>query len=383
MERIKVGIIGGGFMGAAHAEALRRLPGVEIAVVTSRSRESAERVASRFNIDRIVADWTDLLSDDSIDVIHNCTPNHLHYEVNKASLKAGKHVFAEKPLTVSSDESRELIRIARERGLVTGVNFNYRSYPLIRQARELVESDTIGKVFLVHGHYVQDWLLYDTDYNWRLDASEGGPSRAIADIGSHWCDLVQFVTGLEIESVFADLFTVHPTRERPARVARSFEKGSGSSERVSVDTEDGGTILLRFKGGARGAATISQVSAGRKNHQWFEIDGSKRALAWNQERPNELWIGNRSEPNQTIIKDPSLLDRSASDYAHYPGGDPEGYRDALLNTVRNFYRFLQSDSKPGIGREDFPTFTDGHRSVTLVESVLKSHRRQAWVAVEG
>lgn len=370
-------------MGGAHAEALRRLEGVDIAAVSSRSEESARRIANRFGIDRVMQDWKDLVSDDSIDVIHNCTPNHLHFEVNRACLEAGKHVFAEKPLTTSSRESRELVRMAREAGVVHAVNFNYRSYPIIRHARALVERGDLGRVHLVHGHYVQDWLLYPTDYNWRLETSEGGASRAIADIGSHWCDLVQFVSGLEIEAVFADLFTVHPERERPLVEGQSFEQGSGETRRIAIDTEDGGSILLRFRGGARGATTISQVSAGRKNHQWFEIDGSEQAVAWNQERPNELWIGNRSQPNRHIIKDPALLSDEATDYAHYPGGHPEGYPDAILNTIRNAYRFIRSGEKPGNGLEDFPTFEDGHRSVCLVESVLESHRQQEWVDVQA
>jgi predicted dehydrogenase len=381
MHTIRAAIIGTGFMGSAHAEALRRLSNVDIVAVASDTEAHAHELSDRFDISRAVGDWQEIVDDPSVDVVHNCTPNNLHYEINKALVEAGKHVVAEKPLTITSDESRALVDLARERGVVNAVNFNYRSYPIIRHAHELVRSGDIGDVYLVHGHYVQDWLLYPADYNWRLESSVSGPSRAIADIGSHWLDLVQFITGLEIESVFADLFTVHSERRRPVEKAQTFKQGAGDTELVTVDTEDGGSILIRFRGGARGATTISQVSAGRKNHQWFEIDGGERALAWNQERPNELWMGRRNGPNENVMKDPALMHGSAAEYAHYPGGHPEGYPDGFKNMFRNVYRFIREGRTPGEGAEDFPTFEDGHRAVLLVEAVLESHRRQQWVDV--
>lgn len=381
MRTIRAAIIGTGFMGSAHAEALRRLANVDIVAVASGTEANARELCDRFDISRAVGNWQEIVDDPSVDVVHNCTPNSLHYEINKALVEAGKHVVAEKPLTIMPGESQALVNLARERGVVNAVNFNYRSYPIIRHAHELVKSGEIGDVYLVHGHYVQDWLLYPTDYNWRLESSVSGPSRAIADIGSHWLDLVQFITGLEIESVFADLFTVHPERHRPVEKAQTFRQGAGETEPVSVDTEDGGSILIRFRGGARGAVTISQVSAGRKNHQWFEIDGGERALAWNQERSEELWIGRRNGPNEILVKDPALLHAGAAEYAHYPGGHPEGYPDGFKNMFRNVYRFIREGRTPGEDAEDFPTFKDGHRAVLLVEAVLESYRRQQWVGV--
>lgn len=368
-------------MGGAHAEALRRLSGVEIVAVASETEDFARQLTDRYGIEKALGDWRLLLDDDTVDVVHNCTPNNLHYEINKALVEAGKHVIAEKPLTITSDESRELVRLAKDKGVVNAVNFNYRSLPLVRQARELVKKGDIGDIYFVHGHYLQDWLLYETDYNWRLDSRVSGASRAIADIGSHWCDITQFVTGLEIESVFADLFTVHPKRKKPVQTAATFQQGKGETEDVDVDTEDGGTIMIRFKGGAHGATNISQVSAGRKNRQWFEIDGSKRAMAWNQEEPNSLWIGQRGGPNEVLIKDPTLLEPAAAEYAHYPGGHPEGYPDGFKNMFRNVYRFVAEDKDPRSEETDFPTFVDGHRAVLMVEAVLKSHSEQQWVEV--
>lgn len=378
MRTVRAAIIGTGFMGSTHAEALRRIPGVEIAAVASGRRERAEALAARFGVPTATDDWRSVVEDASIEIVHNCTPNDLHFEVNRAALEAGKHVVSEKPLTTTSGESAALVRLAEERGVVAAVNFNYRFYPLVQHARALVRRGEIGPVHLVHGHYVQDWLLFETDYNWRLEAEAGGPSRALADIGSHWMDLVQFVTGRRIERVFADLFTLHETRRKPTSQAETFRQGAGEAEPVPIGTEDGGTVLLQFEGGARGAVTVSQVSAGRKNHQVFEIDGGRRALAWNQERPNELWVGRRDGPNEVLIKDPALLADEAQPYAHYPGGHPEGYPDGPKNLFANVYRAVRE----GVPAEpDYPTFADGHRAVRLVEAALESHAAQRWVDV--
>jgi predicted dehydrogenase len=378
MRQIKAAVIGTGFMGEAHAEALRRVPGVEVVAVVSHKKERAEALAAKYGVEHAFDDWRRVLDMDDVEVAHNCTPNRLHFEVNKALLEAGKHVVSEKPLTAEVAEAEVLARLAAEKGVVSAVNFNYRFYPLVQHARALVQAGEVGDVHLVHGHYVQDWLLYDTDYNWRVEKEAGGASRAFADIGSHWCDLVQFVTGQQITRVFADLFTVHETRQRPTEAAETFRSGGGATEPVSVETEDGANVLMQFEGGARGAVTISQVSAGRKNHEWFEIDGSRCALAWDQEQPNVLWIGHRDRPNEVLIKDPGLLAVGARPYAHYPGGHPEGYPDGFKNHFLNVYRAVR-DGLPA--EPDYPTFADGLRAVRLVEAVLESHRRQTWVDV--
>jgi predicted dehydrogenase len=387
MPPVNVAIIGSGFMGAAHIDALRRVPGVRVVAIASTDLERARELASQFGIPHVLGDWRELLARDDVHAVHNCTPNNLHFEVNRALIGAGKHVLSEKPLTMTSAESAELVRLAREKGVVTAINFNYRGYPLVQQARGMVQRGELGELFLVHGHYLQDWLLYDTDYNWRLESRVSGASRAVADIGSHWFDLVQFVTGRRIVRLLAHLFTAHATRKRPHRQVETYKgKEVGAPEaydEVPIDTEDGAFVLLELEGGVRGSLTVSQVSAGRKNRQWIEVDGSRSALAWDQEDPNRLWIGRRDSANELLIKDPSLLDANARGYAHYPGGHPEGYPDGPRNLFRNLYRHIADGRAPGrdASPPDFPTFEDGHAEVLIVEAALRSHREGAWVDV--
>ncbi len=385
MKTIKTAVIGTGFMGRTHVEALRRVPGIEIVAIADVSEEGARRLADDYGIARATADWQELLRDPEIEVIHNTTPNDLHYEINKAILNAGKHCLSEKPLTKNSTESAELVALAREKGVACGINFNYRFYALIQHAKNLVRSGALGKVFMVHGHYIQDWLLYDTDYNWRIDPSISGESRCVADIGSHWCDLTQFITGLKITHVMADLVIAHPKRKKPNAEFESFKakeaQYEGSYTEVDITTEDAANVLVRFDNGAKGCFTVSQISAGRKNHEWFEIDCEKAAISWCQEEPNQLWIGYKDKPNEILIKDPALLDDDARSYAHYPGGHPEGYPDGPKFNFRNFYRFIRDGKKMGQDPADFPTFEEGHFEVKMVEAVLQSHREERWVEI--
>jgi predicted dehydrogenase len=387
MQTINVAVIGSGFMGAAHIDGLRRVPGVNVAAISSIDRPRADELASYFAIPHVFDDWRELLQRPEIAAVHNCTPNNLHFEVNRALIEAGKHVLSEKPLTMTSDESAELVRLARERGVVTAINFNYRGYPLIQHARGMVQRGELGPVHLVHGHYLQDWLLFDTDYNWRLESRTSGASRAIADIGSHWFDLIQFITGARITRLFAHLYTVHATRKKPRFEIETYKgKELGAIDdydEVAIDTEDGGFILLEFDNGVRGNLVVSQVSAGRKNRQWFEVNGGRSSISWNQEEPNTLWIGHRDRANEILIKDPSLLDAEARTYAHYPGGHPEGYPDGPRNLFRNLYRYIQDGKKPGEDPANFPTFEDGHWEVRIVEAVLRSQEQQAWVDIES
>jgi predicted dehydrogenase len=387
MQPINVAVIGSGFMGAAHVDALRRVPGVSVAAIASVDRPRAEELARHFAVPHVYDDWREVLRHPEITAVHNCTPNNLHYEVNRALLEAGKHVLSEKPLTMTSAESAELVRLAREKERVTAINFNYRGYPLVQQAHGMVQRGELGGVRLVHGHYLQDWLLHQTDYNWRLESRVSGASRAVADIGSHWFDLVQFITGARIRRVLAHLFTVHETRKRPRREVETFKgkemEAPQEYDEVPIDTEDGGFVLLELENGIRGNLVVSQVSAGRKNRQWIEVDGDRGALSWNQEEPNTLWVGHRDRANELLIKDPSLLDPGARAYAHYPGGHPEGYPDGPRNLFRNFYGRIAAGSQPGEGAVGFPTFEDGHWEVLVVEAVLRSHREQQWVEVDA
>jgi predicted dehydrogenase len=381
MTTIKAGVIGTGFIGPAHVEALRRLGYVEVVAVAERDAELAQAKAEAMSIPRAYGDYRDMLTDDEIQVVHNCTPNNLHFQINKDILAAGKHVVSEKPLAVNSAESRELVRLAEASGLVHAINFNYRYMPLVQQARQMCQvAGDVGRVYAVHGSYLQDWLLWETDWNWRLVPEVSGDTRAVADIGSHWCDLVQFVTGLRIVRVMADLVTIHPVRRRPKVELESFAgkvQRSEDLEDVAINTEDYASVLVEFDSGAHGMFNVSQVSAGWKNGLRFEVDGSRCALAWNQERSNELWVGRRDGPNQMILKDPAVLYPAVREYSHYPGGHNEGYPDGPKNLFRNVYGFIAGERPGG----DFATFVDGHRAVAICEAVLASSRQKQWVDV--
>jgi predicted dehydrogenase len=386
LKKIKTAVIGTGFIGPAHIEALYRIGGIEVAAVTSGDDPGAKKIAEKYFIPKVYNNWQDVINDNEIEVIHNCTPNHLHYEINKAAITAGKHIISEKPLTLTSAESEELIKFALEKKVLTAVNYNYRFYPLIQHVRSMILNNELGQIFYVHGNYLQDWLYYDTDYNWRLESNLSGSSRAVADIGTHWCDLMQFLTGSKIVKVFADLVTIHNKRKKPAQQIETFktkEETPPAVTEVLVDTEDVGTVLLEFDNGSRGVFTVSQVSAGRKNHFWFEIDGSKKSVSWNQEEPNSLWIGSRDKANEVLIKDPSLLSDNAKRYSHYPGGHPEGYPDGPKNLFMDFYDYLRSGKAPELTGLNFPTFLDGDRENRIVEAILESNKTRKWVDVKG
>jgi predicted dehydrogenase len=379
---IKAGIIGTGFIGPAHVEALRRLGFVEVVAVAENGQELAQAKAKQLSIPRAYGDYRQLLADPDIEVVHNCTPNHLHFAINKEILAAKKHVISEKPLAMNSAESRELVWRAKEAGVVHAVDFNYRYMPLVQQAHHMCQAaGDLGRIYAVHGSYLQDWLLLENDWNWRLVPELSGESRAVADVGSHWCDLVQFVTGLKIVRVMADLVTIHPVRKRPKVEVETYAgkiMRPEDFEDVPIHTEDYASILIEFDTGAHGCLTVNQCAAGRKNRLYFEIDGEKCAIAWNQERPNELWVGRRDGPNQVVMKDPSLLYPAAREYAHYPGGHNEGYPDGPKNFFRNVYGFIAGVRAGG----DFSTFVDGHNEIAICDAVLKSAREKRWVEVE-
>jgi predicted dehydrogenase len=382
MTKIKAGIIGTGFIGPAHVEALRRLGFVEVAAVAERGDDLAKAKAEQMSIPKAYGDYRKMLADPEIQVIHNCTPNHLHFAINKEILAAKKHIISEKPLAMTSTESRELVRLAKDAQVVNAINFNYRYMPLVQHAREMCQAAAdVGRIYAVHGSYLQDWLLLANDWNWRLVPELSGDSRAVADVGSHWCDLVQFITGMKIVRVMADLVTIHPVRKRPKVEVETYAGKvlrPEDLEDVKINTEDYGSILLEFDSGAHGSLTVNQCAAGRKNRLYLEIDGEKCAISWNQERPNELWVGRRNGPNQTVLKDPSLLYPVAREYAHYPGGHNEGYPDGPKNLFRNVYGFIAGTRAGG----DFSTFQDGHNEIAICDAALKSSRERRWVDVE-
>lgn len=382
-DSIRVGVIGAGFIGPAHIEALRRLGGIEVVALAASSRNSAEAKARALRLPRAYGDWRELIGDSDVQVVHNCAPNVLHRDINLAVLAARKSIVSEKPLGINAQETAEMVQAADQAGVVNAIVFNYRMYPLVQQARAMIAAGELGRIILVHGAYLQDWLLYESDYNWRVDPAQGGPSRAIADIGSHWCDLVEFVSGLRITKLCADLTTVHPIRYRPRGEVETFAATSDVVEREPIDVqgEDQGGILLRFENGAPGACLISQVAAGHKNDLRLEVNGLSRSLLWAQENPEVLWIGRRDGPSEILPKDPALLRAEVRRYAQYPGGHGEAYPDGLRNLLRNVYDFIREGRDPRYDPCDFPTFRDGHRSALIVEAILRSHRERGWVEV--
>jgi predicted dehydrogenase len=384
-KRIKAGLIGAGFIGPAHLEAVRRLGFIDVIAISELNQDLADSKARQLNIPKAYGDYHDLLADKEIEVVHNCTPNYMHYAVSKSAIEAGKSIISEKPLAMTSKESAELVELARKEGVLNAINFVYRYYPLVQQMRGMISQGQLGKIYLAHGCYLQDWLLFDTDYNWRIEPDIGGKSRAVADIGSHWCDLIQFVTGLKITEVMADLKVAIPTRKK-SRVTVDTFAGNRSEhddyELKTIVTEDYGAILLTFENGAKGTFLVSQISAGRKNMLLIEVDGSKSAVAWNQEEPNELWIGKRDSPNHLLVKDPSLLISEAKGFADYPGGHPEGYADALKMLMKNVYTSIINKSEDRRVPADFPTFEDGHREMLIADSIVRSHETRRWIGVE-
>jgi len=379
-----VAVIGAGFIGPVHVEALRRL-GLVVKGVLGISPDEAKAAASKLGLAVAYPDLGAVLADPEVTSVHVASPNRLHKEHVLAVLKAGKHVVCEKPLGMTSAESAELVAAqARHPDLVCAVNYNVRFYPLSLQARAMVRRGDVGEVFHIHGSYTQDWLLYPTDFNWRVLAAEGGHLRAIGDVGTHWLDLIFFICGLDVEAVMADLRTVHPVRlQPPVGSVETFKEKlgptAGRREPVSITTEDYGSVLLRFKGGAKGVLTVSQVTAGRKNCLRYEIAGSKCALAWNSEAPNELWIGQRPTANSQLLRDPSLLDPSAAPFANFPGGHNEGFPDSFKQSFRAVYDDIRAGRRSP--QPLYATFADGHRELVLCEAIAASHRSGTWVGV--
>ena len=381
MYETSAAVVGAGFIGPVHVEALRRL-GVPVAGILGVDRAESRSAAAALGLPKAYGDLDEVLADEAVGAVHLAVPNVLHYGMARRVLQAGKHVMCEKPLAMTSAESAELVALAGETPLAAGVCYNVRFYPLNLEARERVARGDVGEVWAVNGSYVQDWLFHETDYNWRVLAEQGGALRAVADIGTHWMDLVTTITGLAVEAVFADLRTVHPVRKRPKGEVETFTgklAGEIETEPVEIATEDYGVVCFRFRGGARGSLWVSQVTAGRKNCIRYEITGSKCALAWNSESPNELWIGRRDGPNELLMRDPALVSETPRRFVDYPGGHNEGFPDAFKQCFRAFYDWIAAGD-PAAERL-FPTFAQGHHEVLLCDAILKSHREQKWVSL--
>lgn len=376
---ITAGVAGTGFIGPVHVEGLRRL-GVRVKGISSATAELAEEARQQLNLEHAYADFEAMLTDDELDVIHLAVPNVLHYPMVKQVLAAGKHVMCEKPLAMTSEQGEELVALAKASHLKTAVNYNLRFYPMNLEVKKRLDEGG-AQVFTVVGAYQQDWLLYDTDYNWRVLADQGGALRAVSDIGTHWLDLVHFTTGLEVEAILADLTTVHKTRRRPKGEVSSFNNEvlrDEDLETIDITTDDCASILIKFKGGARGQLFVTQVSAGHKNRLTYDIATSDAAYEFNSERPNELMVGRRDRPSEFLLKDPAQLDGLPAPFVNYPGGHNEGFPDTFKQCFRAFYdAILAGDAaqEPTL----YANFDDGLRELVICDAIIKSDAEERWV----
>jgi predicted dehydrogenase len=382
MTKIKTAIAGVGFIGPAHLEALRRVPGTEVVGIMHFDKPSSEAKAQELGVAKGYGSYDELLADPEVQVVHICTPNSMHFDQAKKSLLAGKHTVCEKPLSTTIAQAEELVALAAKTGRVNAIHFNLRYYPLVRQMKVMREKGELGEVYSVMGSYLQDWLFYDTDYNWRLEPAQSGDSRAIADIGSHLLDAIEYITGLRVTQVLADFNTIHKHRKKPLKPVETYSGKLLTPEdyaAVPINTEDHANVLLRFSNGNRGVVTVSQVSAGRKNRMTVEIAGSQQTFNWCSETPNELWQGKRDTANGVLLRDPSLLHPEARGLASFPGGHNEGFPDTSKQMFKEVYAAVAAGQQPA--QPTYPTFADGLREMVLCERIVESHRKQAWVNV--
>lgn len=377
MKQLKAGVVGVGFIGAVHIEQLRRLGNVEVVALADEA--GAQEKADALYVPHAYTNYKDMIDNEQLDCVHICTPNSTHYEIAMYAMERGVNVVCEKPMTCSVEEAEKLQAYAKEKGLVNAMNFNCRFYPMAYQMRQMVRSGEVGDIYTVHGGYLQDWLFLDTDYSWRLEPEFTGASRAFADIGSHWIDLVEYITGLRAVEVMADFAIFHKTRKKPTKEIATY---SGMAlrpedyEEVPINTEDYATVLFHMENGACVSCNISQVFAGRKNQMIVSVAGSRCAMHWDSENSNALWIGRRERDNGELVKDPSILDAGTKGVISYPGGHVEGFPDTFKQNFKKIYAAI-AGGKP----EDYATFGDGLREMRLCEKIVESARERRWVSL--
>ncbi len=379
-RKLRTGIIGIGFIGAVHIEQLRRLGNVEVVALTD--TVDAQKKAEALCVPKGYEDYKAMIDAENLDCVHICTPNSTHYEVAHYALSKGVNVLCEKPMAVSSDEAKKLLAYAREKKLIHAMNLNCRFYPLVYQMREMIKSGELGDIFTIHGSYNQDWLFYDTDYNWRLEPELSGESRAFADIGTHWIDLVEFVTGLKVTEVLADFETFHKTRKKPKKAIDTYSNMSlkpEDYEEVPITTEDYAAVLFHLENGAHACCNITQVFAGRKNQMIVDVAGSKCSLHWDSELSNEVWIGRRDRDNGQLVKDPSILAAQTRGVVSYPGGHVEGFPDSFKQNFKQIYKAIETGDA---SQMDFANFEDGVREVKLCEKIIQSAKERRWVKID-
>jgi len=379
LSTIRACLAGAGFAGGIHVEALRRLGNVEVTAIAD--MDGASQKAAAWYIPHWYTDYREMIDKEKPDVIHICTPNSTHYEIAMAAMERGIAVVCEKPLSRTVEEARKLAEYASAHHIVTGINFNFRYYPMLLQMKQMVASGEVGELYTVHGSYLQDWLQKDTDYNWRLEPGVSGDSRAFGDIGSHWIDMVETVVGQRACEVMADFATFHKTRKKPLKPVDTY---SGMCQRpedytdVPIGTEDYAAVLFHFDSGARGSCNVSQVYSGRKNQTIISLCGSKCALHWDSENSNELWVGKQEESNRILVKSPPLLSREAAGIISYPGGHTEGFGDTFKHNFKAIYAAI---AKGDTGKHGFARFEDGLREMLLCEGVVQSARERQWIAI--
>lgn len=384
MERLRTGVIGAGFIGPMHVEGVRRLGYAEVSAIATSSQETADRAAEMLKVPRAYGNWEDLVNDPDIDVVHICCSNFLHYPISKACLELGKPVICDKPLTLDLTEAKELVEIAKRNNVVNAITFNLGFYPMIREAKEIIARGELGKINLVFGRYMQDWLVKDTDYNWRVEAKYQGKSRAIADIGSHWLQMVQMLLNKKIVSVYGDTSIFIPKRKKPIGHLATFEEKElkeGEYEEIVVDTEDHATVMLKFEDGIKGVLMVAQVCPGRKQRLEWEISGFNKSLAWQNEEPEKLWIGYRTKPNENYMKDPGLMSEYSRTFASSSAGLSEGYLDSWKNIMSRIYSYIIDSGNKKDVTPDFPTFEEGYKIMIIIDAILKSAEQNKWVDI--
>ena len=382
MIKFKVGLIGTGYIGIIHLEMLRRFAEIEIVAVADNNPQSANDVANKFNVPKVFYNASELIQDNQVEIIHNCTPNNLHFQINSEAIKASKDVLSEKPLALNSKESSDLVALAEKFNTVHGVNFCYRYYPVLQEAAARVRKGNLGDVRLVLGHFLQDWLSFETDYSWRLDPKAAGISNTMADLGSHWCDLVQFVTGLKITEIMAEFHTILPTRKKPKSGPLSFSVSQNDDvEEVKIPVEDYATIFIRLENGARGNFSTCQLAIGKKVDIDLQVYGSKESYSWNHVHPNAITIGHRDKANEIFYESPILQTEDTRKYASLPTGHPIGYHDTIFNFFTDYYAAVAAKRDGKKIQTNFPDFYDGHSEMKIIEAALRSSRSGGWEKV--
>ena len=383
-KTIKVGLIGTGYIGMVHLEMLRRLGGVEVVALADTNGDLARAAADKFGITRVHDNAEAVIAAGDVEVVHNCAPNNVHFDINAKAIRAGKELLSEKPLALDSKESAELVALAEKHGTLTGIDFCYRYYPVVQEAAARARRGDLGNVRAFLGHFLQDWLFFETDYSWRLDSKIAGQANVVADLGSHWFDLVQFITGLKIVEVMAELHTCLPKRRRPKGGVLSFGAGAaGDSEEVAITLDDYASLFLKLENGARGSFTTCQAAAGRKVDIEWQIFGSKESYAWSHVHPNALWIGHRERANEVFYESSLLQTEDTRKYATLPTGHPLGYHDAVFNLFRDYYEALAAKRAGKPYKTTRPDFRTGHEMMCVIDAAVRSDRSGTWAKVQG